>query len=359
MSLAGDMASPQCCAPTPWDPAGTPAGVAAPSHVADQFLQEHFPPAASASLASTPLPPLPYRHTPGDIASPDGQGLRQACVGAVAAARQAGKTSNLLLEVLGKVPPEEATPAVDLVKVLLAAARTATGAHAGGDSSSATLLFGSPGGAPRPSVAPAPWPTGGKGVIVPGAAPSLPWNKLNNTDAPPAASSGAIRPPPPDISRAVITSKAQLDAAEKAYWAKAWRINIGPRCQYTMSMAPVRSFVELVDRVKAMGVSMLPSAGVPSQGAFPPYASTHGGYTTPGVTITFAVTPEEKLVIQTHAKKGVTEIRGRRPVIDKRVQLLLCFFGPFIELAGPSTPKAAVAQESAPMPVDVMELLSP
>ena len=166
-----------------------------------------------------------------------------------------------------------------------------------------------------------------------------------------------LQPPAPDIAKAVLGTKAQLDAAVKAYGARAARINIGPRCQYALSFAPIRSFLELTSRVEAMGVAIVPASGLPAQGAYPPYACTHGSYSTPGVTVTFAVTPEEKIVIQTHARKGVTEIRGRKPTIDKRIDLLLCFFGPVLDLAGPPTPKPATAQAAAPAPMDVMALL--
>ena len=61
--------------------------------------------------------------------------------------------------------------------------------------------------------------------------------------------------------------------------------------------------------------------------------------------------------MQTHSRKGVMELRGRRPVVDKRIEQLICFFGPVLELAGPAAPKGAPAPNEQTPIVDFRALL--
>ena len=59
------------------------------------------------------------------------------------------------------------------------------------------------------------------------------------------------------MNLAVIKSAAQLDAAVQAFRAKAARLNIRPKCQYSVTFAPIKSFEELTGQVHAMGITIL------------------------------------------------------------------------------------------------------
>ena len=106
-----------------------------------------------------------------------------------------------------------------------------------------------------------------------------------------------------------------------------------------------------------MGVTIWPGDGlaVPSS-VVPPFAIMHGGEHHPGCNITYNVNPKEMVNIELRTRKKTTDVRAKPVVLlaGGRLQMLLCAFGPVLDISGPGLQKD---QEVMHKPVDVRDLL--
>ena len=102
---------------------------------------------------------------------------------------------------------------------------------------------------------------------------------------------------------------------------------------------PVCDKETLRAKIQAMGIRLrdkASNAGVPAENIEPPYADTHGDDRNPGVSVVFKTSPaQEKLSIDVRSRKKTTEMKAWRPIIEKKLDFLVGFFGAVLGVACP------------------------